>query len=105
MIHVLREPANSEVLTWRRTSRSRPRRPLRVVIAFDWFLKYVARQAIALRSARVDVALLCRTHAHEFDGRSEERRRLLELVEEAGVGVLEVPGRFRSTSALPALLD
>jgi glycosyltransferase involved in cell wall biosynthesis len=70
----------------------------RVVIVFDWFWKYAAGQADALRRAGVPVALLHRTHAYEFAGRADERDKLLEQSKRAGIASFPVPGRFRSAS-------
>lgn len=73
---------------------------MRVLIAFDWFWSYVAPQAEALARQGAEVALLCRTHADEFDGDYAERQRFVEQMAAAGIPVFEVPGRFRSTAAL-----
>jgi glycosyltransferase involved in cell wall biosynthesis len=76
---------------------------MRVVVACDWFLKYAAAQAAALQEAGADVALLCRTHAHEFGGSHAERTQALLAAREAGVELLELPGRVSSPGALPGV--
>jgi glycosyltransferase involved in cell wall biosynthesis len=77
---------------------------MRVLIAFDWFWNYVGPQAASLVGAGADVALLCRTHADEFDGDQAERHRFIERARREGIEVFEVPGRFGSVSALPEVL-
>src|SRR5207247_6561499 len=74
---------------------------IRVLLAFDWFWKYAAAQAVALRQAGAEVAVLGRTHLHEFAGRADEHRRLLDRLDESGVQTLLLPGRVRSPSSLP----
>lgn len=80
-----------------------PEMTMRVLIACDWFLRYAASQAVALKIEGAEVALLCRAHAHEFGGSFRERRRILEQVEEAGVELFVLPGRVSSLRKLPAL--
>lgn len=75
----------------------------RVLLAFDWFWKYAAAQALALRRAGAPVAMLHRTHVYEFAGRTEERDALLASVRQVGVNTFAVPGRVRSVRALPAI--
>jgi hypothetical protein len=75
-------------------------RPLRVLLVFDWFLRYVAPYALALRELGVEVGVLCRDHAYEFDGNVAERERLLDSLTAAGATVLTMPGRVSSTAAL-----
>ncbi len=76
--------------------------PRRVLLACDWFLKYVGPFAEALARAGADVAVLFRDHAHEFGGSESERREVLDGMAAAGVTLLELPGR--STSLTPAVL-
>jgi glycosyltransferase involved in cell wall biosynthesis len=72
---------------------------LRVLVACDWFLKYSASQAKALRRTGADVTLLCRDHAHEFGGSTQERDDVIgALRDEVAVSVL--PGRVKSPSAV-----
>ena len=76
---------------------------VRVVLTCDWFLKYASAQSAALARAGADVLLLCRTHAHEFGGDATERGRTLERAREAGVSVVEIPGRIPDPRALERL--
>jgi glycosyltransferase involved in cell wall biosynthesis len=76
----------------------------RILIAFDWFWNYVAPQAAALAAAGADVAVLCRTHAHEFDGDTSERQRYVDNARSHGIEVFEVPGRFRAVAALSPVI-
>jgi glycosyltransferase involved in cell wall biosynthesis len=80
-----------------------PGTPPRVLLAFDWFWKYAAPQAVALRRAGAPVAILHRTHLHEFAGRADERDTLLSEVRSTGVEAFAVPGRFTSIGALPRI--
>ena len=80
-------------------------RPPRVLLVCDWFLRYVVPYAIALHERGVDVALLCRDHAHEFNGSATEREHLLAGLDRAGVSVFEIPGRVRSLRAVRASVD
>jgi starch synthase len=72
---------------------------MRVLVVCDWFLKYAASQSAALRRAGMDVFLLCRDHASEFGGSSEERQDVLRSVTD-GVAVGVLPGRITSPSAV-----
>jgi alpha-maltose-1-phosphate synthase len=78
--------------------------PLRILLVCDWFLRYVAPYALALRGHGMEVALLCRDHAHEFDGRIEERDALLDRLRSSGVRIFEMPGRVSSVGALGGAL-
>ena len=72
---------------------------MRVLVVCDWFLKYAASQSAALRRAGVDVFLVCRDHAFEFGGSSDEREEVFRSVADSvAVGVL--PGRITSPSAV-----
>ncbi len=64
----------------------------RVLLVCDWFLRYVAPFAEALRRADVEVALLCRDHASEFQGNRGERQSLLDRLLAGGVSLIEMPG-------------
>ena len=75
------------------TSASLSASPVRVLLVCDWFLKYVGPFAEALARTGTRVALLCRDHAHEFGGDRDERLRILGSAADAGVEILEVPGR------------
>jgi glycosyltransferase involved in cell wall biosynthesis len=76
---------------------------MRVLLLCDFQLKYVARLALALRGRGADVMLVCREHAREFGGDQAERRDLVSGLWEAGVRVVELPGRVSSPGALPTL--
>ncbi len=76
---------------------------MRIALACDWFLKWAAPHAGGLAQAGADVLLVCRTHAHEFDGDTDERASVLEGARAAGVRVVEVPGRFSDPRVAPAL--
>jgi glycosyltransferase involved in cell wall biosynthesis len=71
---------------------------MRVLVVCDWFLKYATSQSEALRRAGVDVFLLCRDHAFEFGGSSEERQDVFRSVGD-GVALGVLPGRITSPSA------
>lgn len=72
---------------------------MRVLVVCDWFLKYAASQSAALRRTGMDVFLLCRDHAFEFGGSSEERQDLFRSVAD-GVALGVLPGRITSPSAV-----
>ncbi len=74
----------------------------RIAIGCDWFLKYAAPQAIALRELGIETALLCRDHPHEFGGEQAERAALLRAVAESGVELIELPGRVSGGAAIGA---
>jgi glycosyltransferase involved in cell wall biosynthesis len=77
---------------------------MRVALACDWFLKYTVAQAAALAGAGADVLLLCRDHPFEFGGDATERADTLSRAHDAGVRVLEAPGRLWDPAAVPLLL-
>lgn len=81
------------ILPGGRTGRSR--RPLRVLLVCDWFLKYTSDFAAALARGGHGVRLLCRSHALEFGGDLLEREQTLDRVRMAGVDVVELPARTR----------
>jgi glycosyltransferase involved in cell wall biosynthesis len=74
---------------------------LRVLLVCDWFLRYVAPYAIALRGHGVEVALLCRDHALEFEGSVEERDEVFDSLRRAGVKTFVMPGRVMSGRTIP----
>jgi glycosyltransferase involved in cell wall biosynthesis len=76
---------------------------VRVTLACDWWLKYTASKAAAMARAGADVQLLCREHAQEFHGDTAEREATLAEPREAGVTVLQAPGRIWDPHAIPAL--
>jgi glycosyltransferase involved in cell wall biosynthesis len=67
-------------------------------------LKYGSEQARALARAGHDVAILCRSHALEFGGEAAERDELFESLRREGIGIVVIPGRIRSISAVPKLV-
>ncbi len=77
---------------------------MRVALACDWFLKYAAAQAAGLSRAGAEVLLLCRDHAGEFGGDEDERQGALRGARDAGVSVIEAPGRLWDPAAIPVLL-
>ncbi len=77
---------------------------MRVVLACDWFLKYTCAQAAAMARAGADVVLLCRDHSLEFGGDADERHATIGIARDAGVLVLEAPGRLWDPKAVPVLL-
>jgi glycosyltransferase involved in cell wall biosynthesis len=77
---------------------------MRVALACDWWLKYTCSKAAAMARAGADVLLLCREHSMEFGGDDHERNATISQAREAGVRVLETPGRLGDPKATPALL-
>jgi glycosyltransferase involved in cell wall biosynthesis len=77
---------------------------LRVLLALDWFLKVAEGQARGLRSLGDEVLLLCRSHSLEYGGDDRERRAVLTTLEDAGVEVLEVPGKRYRPRHLDAIV-
>lgn len=77
---------------------------MHVVLACDFFLKYTAAQATALADGGAEVTLLIRDHSVEFGDDDGERRDALQRARDAGVVVLEAPGRITDAAAVPALL-
>ena len=77
---------------------------MRVALACDWFLKYAAAQAAGLARAGAEVLLVCREHAGEFGGDEGERQAALRGPRDAGVRVVEAPGRLWDPAAIPVLL-
>lgn len=78
---------------------------MRIIIVCDFLLKYASQQARALAGLGHDVRLLCRSHALEFGGSEAERGELLDGLREHGVDSVSVPGRIRSLSAVPDMLE
>ena len=70
----------------------------RVLLLCDWFLKYVAPFAVALKGTGAEVALLCSDHATEFGGAADERQALIDRLVAAGVEVIVMPGANTSVS-------
>jgi glycosyltransferase involved in cell wall biosynthesis len=78
---------------------------VRVLIVCDFLFKYGSQQARSLARAGHDVGMLFRSHALEFGGSTAERDHLVETLKGEGIQLFVVPGRFRSISAVPTLLD
>ncbi|HEX5196827.1 MAG TPA: glycosyltransferase family 4 protein [Gaiellales bacterium] len=78
---------------------------MRILIVCDFLLKYASQQARALSGLGNDVRLLCRSHALEFGGSEAERDELLDGLREHGVDSVSVPGRIRSLSAVPDMVE
>jgi glycosyltransferase involved in cell wall biosynthesis len=78
---------------------------MRILIVCDFFVKYGSQQARALVNIGHDVAMLVRSHSAEFGGSAEEREEVLDTLRREGVQSFVVPGRVRSLSAIPKLLE
>jgi glycosyltransferase involved in cell wall biosynthesis len=78
---------------------------VRVLIVCDFLFKYGSQQARSLVDAGHDVGMLCRSHALEFGGSTAERDAVLAELRRDGIRLFVVPGRVRSMSAVPALLE
>jgi glycosyltransferase involved in cell wall biosynthesis len=78
---------------------------MRILIVCDFHFKYGSKQARSLAHFGHDVALLFRSHALEFGGSTSERDVVLDTLRRQGIRLFVVPGRFRSVSAIPALLE
>jgi glycosyltransferase involved in cell wall biosynthesis len=78
---------------------------MRVLIVCDFLFKYGSQQARALSRLGHDVAMLVRPHALEFGGSVAERDGFLRTLRQDRVHLFEVPGRFRSISAVPAIVE
>jgi glycosyltransferase involved in cell wall biosynthesis len=76
---------------------------VRVVLACDWFVKYTVAQAAGLAGRGAQVLLLVREHAFEFGGDRAEREHALDRARNAGVLVVELPGRLWDPQAVPSL--
>jgi glycosyltransferase involved in cell wall biosynthesis len=78
---------------------------MRILIVCDFFVKYGSQQARSLAKVGHDVALLVRSHSVEFGGSAAERDEVLDELRREGVQSFVVPGRVRSLSAIPRLLE
>lgn len=78
---------------------------MRILIVCDFLFKYGSQQARSLVAMGHDVAILCRSHSLEFGGSDEEREDWLSTLRADGIQLFIVPGRVRSISAVPAMLD
>ncbi len=77
---------------------------MRILIVCDFLFKYGAQQARSLVNLDHDVGILCRSHAIEFGGSTDERDKVVDGLRSEGVRIFVVPGRVRSISAVPAML-
>lgn len=77
---------------------------MRILIVCDFLFKYGSQQARSLVNCGHDVAILCRSHAIEFGGSTQERDQVLAGLRSEGIRIYVVPGRVRSAAAIPALL-
>ena len=77
---------------------------MRILIVCDFLFKYGAQQARSLVNLDHDVGILCRSHAIEFGGSTDERDKVVDGLRSEGVRIFVVPGRVRSISAIPAML-
>jgi alpha-maltose-1-phosphate synthase len=73
--------------------------PLKIALLNDWFLKYTTEQAVGLRSAGADVAVVCRDHLQEFNSDRHEWQERIGVLQATGVRVLVIRGRTRSLEA------
>jgi glycosyltransferase involved in cell wall biosynthesis len=78
---------------------------MRILIVCDFLLKYGSQQARSLARAGHDVAILCRSHVLEVGGAAAERDALFATLESEGIRVVVIPGRIRSISAVPRMLE
>jgi glycosyltransferase involved in cell wall biosynthesis len=78
---------------------------MRILIVCDFFVKYGAQQARSLVNIGHDVAMLVRSHSVEFGGSAAERDEALDALRGEGVQSFAVPGRVRSLTAIPRLLE
>jgi glycosyltransferase involved in cell wall biosynthesis len=78
---------------------------MRILIVCDFFVKYGSQQARSLVNVGHEVALLVRSHSVEFGGSAAEREEALDALRRDGIQSFAVPGRVRSLSAVPKLLE
>jgi glycosyltransferase involved in cell wall biosynthesis len=78
---------------------------MRILIVCDFLFKYASQQARSLVRAGHDVAILSRSHALEFGGSTVERNRLLETLRSEDIKLFVVPGRIRSVTAVPDMIQ
>jgi glycosyltransferase involved in cell wall biosynthesis len=78
---------------------------VRTLLVFTWFWRYSAAQAVALRRAGVDLALLHPRHLYEFKGRAVELDAIDEAIARAGIRRFSLPERVSSLGSLPSALS
>ena len=79
-------------------------RPLRVVLACDFFVRYSAHLAAGMVEQGVDVMLLTRDHDLEFGGVPGSAEAFVRDAVGPGVEHLRLPGRVRSPQGLREML-
>jgi len=78
---------------------------MRILVVCDFLFKYGSQQARSLVEMGHDVSMLCRSHALEFGGEAAERDELVGRLSREGIKMHVVPGRIRSISAAPGMLE
>ena len=78
---------------------------MRILIVCDFLFKYGSQQARSLAQIGHDVSMLSRSHALEFGGSTAERNEIIDVLRREGIHSFVVPGRVRSISAVPAMLQ
>jgi len=78
---------------------------MRILIVCDFLFKYGSQQARSLAQIGHDVSMLSRSHALEFGGSTAERNEVIDVLRREGIHSFVVPGRVRSISAVPAMLQ
>lgn len=78
---------------------------MRVLVVCDFLFKYGSQQARSLVDLGHDVSMLVRSHALEFGGDTLERDEWIEDLRRDGISMYVLPGRVRSISAIPRMLE
>jgi len=74
---------------------------VRVLLVFDWFMKYAAEQAVGLHAAGADVQVICRDHLEEFGGSvAEWERCVARIASDTGRAPMVIQGRTTSINAV-----
>jgi glycosyltransferase involved in cell wall biosynthesis len=74
-------------------------------VVCDFLFKYGSQQARSLLEMGHDVSMLVRSHALEFGGDTLERDEWVEGLQQDGITMHVLPGRVRSISAVPRMLE
>jgi glycosyltransferase involved in cell wall biosynthesis len=74
---------------------------VRIAFVVDWFLKYTAELAPALKKSGAEVLIVVRSHAKEFGNDSAEKAALQEELRGQGINILTLRGRLTQPSAYP----
>lgn len=77
---------------------------MRVAFVVDWFLKYTAELAPALKKTGADVLVVMRSHAKEFGNDQSEKAALQADLHAHGIDVITLRGRLTEPSAYPDAL-